>query len=323
MNSAVEPPQSLFGKGIDMGSDQVNMKHVRKWADGKDSLLVLIALVITSFAKEYYELSESVHEGKRLEGDIPIPSLETWFKLYRNPKRIWKGVFDAFGVHNSETREGEIIKNEIVRMISGNKEKRSEESNSAIENIKEEAINNFASEVDEEVRKEFLKNLTKPEIIFFLRVFAPCFTLYKIYPLELLKKAISGNDTALEKLIRLDKSAIFEPKISKIIHEAQVLKAQARMSMIKTAFTSRPKAPIKMKAIKFHLGGLISFFSILLKQKIAAVDIRNLYDAIACDMGIDECDPDFEDMTPETFSKDIQDARKMWQNIILGGKKII
>jgi hypothetical protein len=305
-----------------MKTDQVNMKHVREWAEGKDSLIVWMALMTTTFANEYYELSESVHEGKRLEGDIPIPSLETWFKLYRNPKRIWKGLFNAFGMHNSDTGKSEIIRAEITRMISGNKEKRSEESHVVIEELKEEAINDFVSEIAEEDRKEFLKNLTKPEIIFFIRVFAPCFTLYKIYPLELLKKAISGDDKALEQIIRLDKSVIFEPKISKIIHEAQVLRAKARMTMIKKAFINQPKA-IKMETIKFNLGGLISFFSILLKQKIAAVDIRNLYDAIACDMGIDAVDTDFGYMTPETFAKDIQDARKMWQNIILGGKKII
>lgn len=305
-----------------MENDQVNMKHVREWAEGKDSLIVGMTLMITAFANEYYALSESVHEGKRLEGDIPIPSLETWFKLYRNPKRIWKGLFNAFGMHNSDTGKSEIIRAEITRMISGNKEKRSEESHVVIEELKEEAINDFVSEIAEEDRKEFLKNLTKPEIIFFIRVFAPCFTLYKTYPIELLKQAISGDDKALEQIIRLDKSVIFEQKISKIIHEAQVLRAKARMTMIKKAFINQPKA-IKMETIKFHLGGLISFFSILLKQKIAAVDIRNLYDAIANDMGIDAVDPDFEDMTPETFAKDIQDARKMWQKIILGGKKII
>ena len=293
-----------------MENDKVNMKHVREWAEGKDSLIVSMALMTTAFANEYYELSESVHEGKRLEGDIPLPSIRTWLKLYRNPKRIWKGLFDAFGMHNSDTGKSEIIRAEIIRMISGNKEKRSEESNAVIEELKEEE------------RKEFLKNLTKPEMIFFIRVFAPCFTLYKTYPIELLKKAISGDDNALEQIIRLDKSVIFEPKISKIIHEAQVLRAKARMTMIKKAFINQPKA-IKMETIKFHLGGLISFFSILLKQKMAAVDIRNLYDAIACDRGIDAVDTDFGYMTPETFAKDIQDARKMWQNIILGGKKII
>ena len=104
-----------------MENDKVNMKHVREWAEGKDSLIVSMALMTTAFANEYYELSESVHEGKRLEGDIPLPSIRTWLKLYRNPKRIWKGLFDAFGMHNSDTGKSEIIRAEIIRMISGKK----------------------------------------------------------------------------------------------------------------------------------------------------------------------------------------------------------
>jgi hypothetical protein len=304
-----------------MENDKVTMRHVRKWAEGKDSFLVGMTLLIIAYKNEYYELSKSVHEGKRLEGDIPLPSLRTWLKLYRNPKRIGKVLFNALGISRRDTDTSEIMKTKLMKMISDNKEETDEES-AAMEAFKEGAIDDFKSAIKEGERKQFLKSLTKPEMIFFLRVFIPCFTLYKIYPIDLLKKAESGEDEALEQLIKLDKSAIFEPKISKLIHEAQGLKEQARMSMIKTAFTGQPNA-MKMRTIKFHLGGLVSFFSMLLKQKIAAVDIRNLYDAIARDMGIDEFDPDFEDMTPETFAKDIQDARKMWQNIIFGGNKII
>jgi hypothetical protein len=305
-----------------MRNNQVNMKHVRKWTEGKDSLIVCTALMITAFANEYHELSESVHEGKRLEGDIPIPSLETWFKLYRNPKRIWKGLSNAFGIHNSDTREGEIIRNEIVRMISGNKEKRSEESTAVIEELKEEAINDFTGEVKEEERKEFLKNLTKPEIIFFLRVFAPCFTLYKIYPIELLNRAISGDDKSLDQLIRLDKSAIFEPKISKIIHEAQVLKAQARMSMIKTAFTSPPNA-VKKETIKCQLGGLIVFITDLMRHKLKPSDIRKLYDAIARDLRADMYDQDLYEMLVPAFAKRINRTSLMWKIILTPRQKII
>jgi hypothetical protein len=305
-----------------MENNQVNMKHVRKWAEGKDSLIVLIALMISAFANEYYELSESVHEGKRLEGDIPIPSLRTWLKLYRNPKRIGKVLYNAFEIHNPDTRKSKIIINEIARMISGSKEKRSEESNAIIEELKEEAINDFASKIAEEDRKEFLKNLTKPEIIFFIRVLAPCFTLYRTYPIELLKKAKSGDgdDKALDQLIRLDKSAIFEPKISKIIHEAQVLKAQARMSMIKTAFTSQPNA-MNMDAIKCQMGGLIVFITEMLKQKLKPSNIRKLYNAIARDLRIDMHDQDLHEMTVPTFAKRINRASSMWKIILNQDKK--
>lgn len=296
------------------------MKHVRKWSEDKDSLVVWIALALVAFVNEYYELSKTVHDGKRLEGYIPIPSLRTWLKLYRNPKRIWKALLYAFGETNSDEKASGIIRNEIGKMISGSIEKRSDEANELIEKLKEEAINNFTSKVKQEERKEFLKNLTKPEMIFFIRVFAPCFSFYKTYPIELLRRAQSGNDKALDKLIRLDKSAIFAPKISEIVHQAQVLKAQARMSMIKKAFTSPPNA-MKMDAIKCQMGGLVSFITDLLKHKLKPSDIKKLYDAIAKDLKVDMLhDPDLHEMTVPAFAKRINRASSMWKSIVIQDK---
>jgi hypothetical protein len=62
-------------------------------------------------------------------------------------------------------------------------------------------------------------------------VLVPCFSLYGIYPVDLLRQAQDGDDDALEKIIRLDISIIFEPKISAIIHKARAMKEQARMTM--------------------------------------------------------------------------------------------
>ena len=85
--------------------------------------------------------------------------------------------------------------------------------------------------------------------------------------------------------------------------------------MIKMAFINKPKVTMNMKTIKCHLGGLISYLSIAMKQKITAADIRRLYDALALDMN-DDVDHDLGDMTEETFSKDIQNARNLWQVIL-------
>lgn len=290
-----------------MKTNHVKMTHVRKWAERKDPFIVYVALMIVDFAKEYYELSESVHKGKRLEGDIRLPSLKTWLKLYSNPKRIGKVLFNALGINNNDTGKS-------------NKEKTNEDSDAENEDLKENAIDFFTSEIPEEYRKEFLKNLTKPEIIFFLRVFAPCFSLYQAYPIELLRKAKCGDDKALEKLIRLDKSIIFDPKISEIIHQSQALKEQARMSMIKTAFSSQPKA-MKMETIKCQLGGLVSFISESLKQKLNPSDIKKLYDAIAQDLRVDMHDQDLHKMTVPTFAKRINRNHLMWKSILIQDKK--
>ncbi len=309
------------------------MKHVRKWSEGKDPFIVGMSLLIAGFANEYLELSKIHRKGKRLEGDIHLPKLKTWNNLYRNDKRVMKELMSAFGMEKisksqKESLENVLLKNEILRkklfrMISKSEEGHSEEEIRILEEFKEEVIQNFKCEIEEKEREIFLEKLTKPGIIFAIRVTIPCLTFYKVMPSQLIRKAEGGDDVALEQLIRLDKSAIFNPKISEIIHQAQALKRQERMSMIRKAFISKPKAPLKMSTIKFQLGGLISFFSILTNCKLSAKDIRNMYDAIAQDMNIDAIDPDFGSMGSETFAKNIQDYRNIWQNLILGGKKII
>lgn len=321
-----------------MKQNQIKMKHFRKWAEGKNPFLAAIALTIVGFSKICSEISESARKGKRIEGDIPLPSIKTWLKLYNNPKRIGKALLNALGDINDDTaKEAAVLKllNEVARQMQKNGEKYKaelekippderqkmfEDGKRKLEEYKELVINDFVSEPTEKEGTEFRKNLPTPEFIFFMRVLVPCFSLYGIYPVELLRQAQNGDDGALEKIIRLDKSIIFEPKISEIIHHAQAMKKQERMTMIKKAFISKPKVKTNMKTIKCHFGGLISYLSMAINQKITAGDIWRLYDAVSLDMN-DDVDQDLGDMNEESFSKAIQEARKMWHIILLPEKK--
>jgi hypothetical protein len=316
------------------------MKHFRKWAEDKNPFLAATALTIASFSQECFELFESVRKGKRIEGDIPLPSLKRWLKLYRNHDRIGKVLLNALRNINDDTAKGvaiiegllngakqlqkmtgEQFKAEWEKMLPDERKEIFEAGHKALEEYKEYLIHDFTGEANEDEAKEFKKNLTKPEFIFLIRVLVPSFSLYGTYPVDLLRKAQQGDDDALEKLIRLDKSAIFDPKISEIIHQAQAMKKQGRMSMIKKAFSSSPRVKTDMKMIKCNLGGLISYFSKMMGQKITAADISRLYDALARDMGIDEVDPDLGDMTLEAFEKAIQRSRTMWHIILIPDKK--
>ncbi len=311
------------------------MKHFRKWAEGTNPLLAAASLNIARFSEECFIMFELIDKGKRIEGDIPLPKLKTWLKLYHNHKRIGKVVIDVMGSINADSRKEadffnfynkgaeqlkkhpEKVQKELKNLTPDEWKKIIEIRNKKNEEFFELTINDLTSDFNPKENEELRKNFKKPEFIFLFRVLAPCFTLYNTYPSQLLRKAQSGDDKALEKLIRLDKSIIFEPKISELIHQAQALKAQARISMIKKAFISKPtKINMSMKAIKCNLGGLISYLSNKLRQKITAAEIRKLFDAIACDKGIDAVDPDLYDIAPETFEKAIQRSRSFWNIII-------
>jgi hypothetical protein len=324
----------INSESLNMTQDQIKMKHFRKWAEHKNPFLAGVALLIVVFSKPYFELIESTRKGKRIEGDIPIPSVKTWLKLYNNPKRIGKALLNALGEINDGSAEivdifknllaganylqnenPEKIKAELGKISPDEWQEIIKKSHRGNEKILEFFINDVAGETNPKENVDFKKNITTPEFIFFIRVLVPCFSLYGTSPLNLLRQAQNGDDESLEKLIRLDKSIIFEPKISEIIHQAQAMKKQERMSIIKKAFISKPKAKMNMKTIKFHLGGLVSYYSIAMKQKITAADINNLFDAISLDMNGD-FDQDIGEMTPEAFAKNIQNAREVWQIIL-------
>ena len=313
------------------------MKHFKKWAENKNPFLSSIFLFIAASSKEIHEMINSVRKGKRIEGDVPLPKLKTWLKLYKNPKRIGKALLNAMAQYDQESaKEVEILDalNKGATLIKNNPEKCKAEfekltveekqiefkqSIMMFKELKQLIINDLNSEVNEAKRNQFRNNIKSPELIFFLRVQAPSFILYGTYPYMLLKKAQAGDDDALEKLIRLDKSIIFEPKISEVIHQAQALKAQGRMSAIQKAFIGKPKTTMNLKKIKILLGGLISYFSIKFNQKLSAIEIRNLFDAIALDKN-DDIDQDLGNMVGEPFEKAIQRSRSFW-DVILADKK--
>ncbi len=318
-------------------ASNIKTKHFQKWAENKNPFFSPIFLFIASSSKEMHTLINLVSKGKRIEGDVPLPKLKTWLKLYNNQKRINIASLKLMAEQDKDSaREVKIlqsindsaikIKNNPAKFISAFENIKPEEKQILFEQsmmmfgeLKELIINDLLGEISEAKRNKFMNSIKHPELIFFFHVQAPCFMLYGTYPHMLLKKAQSGDDDALEKLIRLDKSIIFEPKISEIIHQAQALKAQERIIRIQKAFTGKPKATMSIKKVKILLGGLISYFSIKFNQKLSAAEIRNLFDAIALDRN-DDIDQDLGDMVGEPFEKAIQRSRSFW-DIILADKK--
>jgi hypothetical protein len=324
---------------VTIDNDKVKMKHFRKWAEGKNPFLAATALTCVGFSRVCCEISESVQTGKRIEGDIPLPSLKTWLRLYNNPKRISKSLLNALGSINDDTSKemdflkllsegsrqlqkttSERLNLEWEKISPNDRKKMVERVYRQRDEYLECCINDFVNEPTKKEGIEFTKNMPKPELIFFTRVLLPCFSLYGIYPIDLLRQAQNGDDNALDKIIRLDKSIIFDPKISEIIHQAQALKAQAKMSMIKEAFISSPKVTMKMRAIKCHFGGLVSYLSMAAKQKITAAEIKNLFKAIALDMNEGEDDKDIGNIEYNPFVKAIQRSRNFWHLFLVDKK---
>jgi hypothetical protein len=224
----------------------------------------------------------------------------------------------------AEMRE---IWNQIQSMTAEEKNEIKEDVNSLLKTYQQMTVQvvNYGAETakgsDDGKKKQLDELPHKSAVIFFLRVLFPCLNIYGMYPRELLGRARQGDIDALEKLIRLDKSAIFDRKISEIVHQAQAEKTPGKMSRIKEAFRSSPKIYMTRTKIKYLLGGLISLMSEAMRNKITATEIDRLFNAIALDMGKGGVQPGAV-RTTEEFQKAIQRYRVLWKPILqLADKK--
>jgi hypothetical protein len=327
-----------------MSAKKAEMKYFKEWARDKHPFFATVARLIAMSGDKWLRVFEAVKSGERIEGNIPLPKLNEWFNFYYNHEKVLIGMFDALAVHDKEL-DGmiEYYKRVIAARdrlkMSGKKAVGKRRFKETIEIIVE-AFNLFLAlltirfpgydvglktESDEEESRRREELIKKEEVIFFVRVLFPCVSIYGVYPIELLKKAQEGEGDealdALDKLIRLDKSIVFEPGMAEIVHQAEVEEIPMRRAFIKQARENPPKVKIDIKTIRYSLAGLISYISIVLGKKITAVEINGLFNAIDLDLGKGGVNPSAL-KTTEEFEKAVYRYREFWSNIIpLGGQK--
>jgi hypothetical protein len=316
------------------------LKYFNEWAKDKPPLIAKYAFLIATSAEDCLELFDDVEKGKRIEGNVHLPRLKNWLKMYNNPEKVIIDLFSSLGNIDNDFIGIKDFYKDAVKAEKELKKMTPEQIRSEIEKIPPEKLkaiikNSYETykglqetfvnktiadewkqetEINKDKKEKKIELANKAEVIFFVRVLYPCFLLYRTYPNNLIRKARTGDDDALKKLIRLDKSVIFDPKISEIIHQAQAAKVQEKISIIKKAFSMSPNVKIDRQKIKYTLAGLISFASSIMLHKINAIEINRLFDAIARDNGIGDVDPDLI-VTPETFEKAVQRSRAFWQTI--------
>ena len=307
-------------------ADIEKMTHFKEWAKDKTFLIRTAALQLALYPKDFHDPLKKLKAGERIEGHIPLPPIDEWLEFYKNHGKVYlgltnsliqldnrlSGIIDFYeGLMFSLASLRHITQLELQEAVN---ELKSEDKNRIFESLKEnfKAIENLiiGDHLEDSEKKQ--KFISTPEVLFFVRVWAPCFLLYGDYPAYILRKARQGDEEAFEKLLRLDKLLIYEPKMKKIFKKATETKARGRMSLIAKAFRSTPKAKIEIKHIKYFFAGLLSLISIAMGQKLKAVDIHNLFDAVARDTTDELVDPDLI-VSPETFEKGIQRARDFWK----------
>ena len=318
-------------------SNQNKTSLFDKWSEGKSPLLRMSCLAIANNQKEILEFLQTIKAGKQLGGYVHLPPAAEWLKLYRNHRLIHKGLTNAFRQISDDAAKAvdfyeqflsnlhyfrHITNGELREILE---EQTATEKNAVAHNFQEiqEIIGNDLNignevpgiEFNAEEKERIALLLSIPEMIFFTRVWAPCFFLYGDYPTRLLRKARQGDNDALENLLRLDQTVIADKKIIELYHQGKVAKKKATYNLFTKALSKKPKVKLTRRKIKNELAGLISAVSSSLGQKLTAPDIKKMFDAFSKDAG-KGCNPDFKDQNqPGALTKAVNRARSKWQTI--------
>src|ERR1051326_3163536 len=145
---------------------------------------------------------------------------------------------------------------------------------------------------DPETDAEWAVLVAKPEMQFFLCVWLPCYIEYRVYSSRLFASArrdkgqIRGPEQlriadALDKLLRIDKSVLFEPRIAKHWHESARARHKGRFKKLAKAVAGRPAGSMTIEKTKRALAALVVELAKLCLVKITEPEVRELFDLVA------------------------------------------
>lgn len=314
------------------------MKYFDKWAENKSPLLRFACLTLASSAEDCYSIIQMAKSGEPIENILYLPPINRWLNLYRNHRRLYKGVTGAIRELGKEMSAVVDFYELIIDNFNQVKKMTYEEKQSAVEKLSPKEYEKIVNDVrkiekelellilefnkndnilieardEKEEKKKARKFIHTPEITFYFKVWLPCFLIHGEYPQNLLMKARHRDDEAIQKLLQIDKSVIDDPKIKEIFHQSAVASQKSKYALMIKAIQEGPKKRVDIKTVKYTLAGLISLISIALKQEIKPEEISELFNAIACDSKKDVSGDD--DITVgETFRKAVERNRTFWQ----------
>jgi len=267
----------------------------------KAVLADLLARGILSNADGMHDLLRTVIQGKGLKAFPAIPGVVEWLSLYRSPRRVGRGISQLFAQMSGMdfTHEECLAARAEYRLLC---EMDEAERKAALESEDPQEWPSSSMQCEPEIT---------PECQFLVRVWMPCFMLYRDYPSRMLARARRGDVNVLCDLVKLDKAIIHEPRIAEQVHQWANSARRGLFNKFARAFRERPRVPNE-KQIKYALAGLVSHF-IGTSLGMTATEIRQLYDRLAYEKtgGRQMIDTDLP-AQQETFSKAVQRIRKTW-----------
>lgn len=204
-----------------------------------------------------------------------VPKIYEWLSFYKRSKLIGYSIFEIFYKSHpdcecffelfsfyfliSEERRKKILQEELKYFYSLTiSEKKIYLSNVRMfhKKLQAESEKIINDNYDYISSSEALSIISKPELLFFIRVIFPCLILHGELPSSLLRKSRNGDEESLIKIVRIDKSVIFDKIISQNLHLLSFNNPH-RFEILNASLAKKPPSVSKSK-LKSNFVGLLS-----------------------------------------------------------------
>lgn len=253
-----------------------------------------------------------------------IPDLRSWLKLYKRSKHITCTILEEFYKYYSDCEcflslidfhlflskkeqenllHAEIIKYNGLHTIDKKLYMAEIRSfNNRLKSESERIMNDdfaYISKIDAN------NSLSKVEYLFLISVIMPCLVIYGELPSSLIRKARTGDISALEKIIQIDNSSIHDAGISKFMHNLSLTNKIKYNSLCRLLLKNNRN--VSKKTIKMNFSAILSQVSKLYGRALnisplTSEQIRSKFDDNARKQGLGLIDIDLPD-SPEAFYK--------------------
>lgn len=262
---------------------------------GQPAALVYLAIEVASSADAVEGVLRVLAGREKPKTPLPpVPPLRDWLPLYRRHRVILAAMLQT------EASEGETGA-EVVGLMKALPRVSEEEWAAEVADSGEDELKALLSPFlgipfppDDATLRAILDDmhgsaddaatlescLATPAGQFFARVFVPCWLLYREWPSLLLRRARGGDLDAIDKLLRLDKSAEHDPRVAEHVHRIQHSGSKRDRDRLTAARTGGIKTTLTPQSIRYGLAGLISQFAPAFGTKVTAPQIAKLFDRI-------------------------------------------
>ena len=184
------------------------MSAISTWAEGLPQPLVSQLIVLASSWEHTYNIYQLHKHGHNFGQPLTEPNLKKWLNCYDMKKPLSDESLEYFKPLFPDDLDSSFFDNL-------NDENAPPPSDSQME-----AVFNNLTEIDaSEAIPDVGPHIFPLEAMFTMFVCMPCLALHGKEPHGMLKEARTGDLEAMCKLIRIDRSVIFDSEVAKQIHE--------------------------------------------------------------------------------------------------------